>query len=147
MVALLLRTTLTCPLCIIKHFQELFLPFSQTHVIYNSDLFNVHKAAKGTPLGIKVQQRLYNTCLCSGYDDTDITAYIMMGSKKKWASLLSRKSSSILNTPTGDETAGHVSYRSSSLTGDCAVDGERVCWADETLWAETYSVASPQFLT
>lgn len=34
-----------------------------------------------------------------------------------------QESSYILNTSTGDETAGHAPYKSSSLTGDCAVVG------------------------
>ena len=41
-----------------------------------------------------------------------------------------QESSYILNTSMGDETAGHVLYQSSSLTGDCAVVGRkrRRCW-------------------
>lgn len=43
--------------------------------------------------------------------------------KENVSQLAQQESSYILNTSTGDETAGHVLYKSSSLNGDCAVGG------------------------
>lgn len=65
--------------------------------------------------------------------------------KENVSQLAQQESSYILNTSTGDETAGHVLYKSSSLTGDCAAVVGSVYRADERVWTGTHNIAFPLF--